>query len=206
MTGTFRLMFRAATAALLVVLVLAGCGGGGSHTATSGSSITVSSAGAATPSTSSTSATGAATHTAKSSSTPSVPNATTYGHPASAADKAAVAQVVKAYYASLSSGHEAAACSMLSNRIEGLLERSVKRSPLLHGKGCIGAYKLLFGRRPGRPNVVASTVSVTGVRVSGDRGYALVATRSIPSGQIRIEREHGSWKIGSLIAEPVAAG
>jgi len=91
---------------------------------------------------------------------------------------------------------------MLTARIQRLLARSIGHNPLLHGKGCVGAFKLLFGRHGGA-SAVSPTVAVTGVRVSGDRAYALFSTQSIPSAQIRVEREHGAWKIGSLIGSPL---
>jgi hypothetical protein len=93
---------------------------------------------------------------------------------------------------------------MLSARIQGLLERSIGRSPLLRGKGCVGAFKLLFARR-GHASAVSPTVNVTSVRVGGDRGYALISTAEVPSGQIRVEHEHGAWKIGSLIGSPLGS-
>jgi hypothetical protein len=128
----------------------------------------------------------------------------TFGHLAGAAEQATITRLVQSYYAALSSGREVAACGMLTDRIQRLLKRSVGNNPLLHGKGCVGAFKLLFGRRGGA-SAVSPTVAVTGVRVSGDRAYALFSTQSIPSAQIRVEREHGAWKIGSLIGSPLGA-
>jgi hypothetical protein len=207
MLATVKQMPRAALASLALVAVLAGCGGGGS-------SATNSTTSAASPPTSGSAPTGsAATHTTAttpsttaatpSSSSKAPPNPATYGHPAGASERAAVTRLVRGYYAALSAGHEAAACGMLATHIQQLLERSVRRTRLLHGKGCVGAFKLIFGHR-GRTSAISPTVTVTGVRVQGDHGYALFSTQSIPSAQLRVERAHGSWKIGSLIGSPLA--
>lgn len=192
---------RAALASLALAALLAGCGGG-SHATNVGTSATANSTGASAPTASATTPSAPTTSTSPSSSSPqTATNPVTYGHLANASEQAAVTHVVSAYYAALASGHEATACGLLTARIQRLLQRSIKRTPLLHGKGCVGAFKLIFGHRGA--SAISPTVSVTGFRVQGDRGYALFSTQSIPSAQIRVEREHGTWKIGSLIGSPV---
>lgn len=189
---------RAALASLALAALLAGCGGG-SHATTTGTTATT---GASTPATSATTPAAPTTSSSSSSSssTTTPANPATYGHLAGASEQAVVARVVKTYYAALSSGHEVAACGLLTARLQHLLARSIARSPLLHGKGCVGAFKLIFGHRTA---AVSPTVTVTGVRVGGDRGYALFSTQAIPSAQISVEREHGAWKIGTLIGSPL---
>lgn len=199
----------AALASLVLVALVAGCGGG-SHTGTtaahstgasaSTASATTPTAPATPPKASATTPASQATSTASSTQAPA--NAGTYGHSADAAERAAVTHVVQAYYAALSSGHEVAACGMLAPHIQALLERSIRRTRLLHGKGCVGAFKLIFGQG-GRNSSISPTVSVTGVRVDGDNGYALFSTQTIPSAQIHVERERGAWKIASLIGSPL---
>jgi hypothetical protein len=63
---------------------------------------------------------------------------------------------------------------------------------------------VIFRHHPGQQSTVSPDVTVTGVRVGGERGYALISTKTRPSGEIRIEREHGAWRIGSLIGSPLA--
>ncbi len=203
MPATVKRAPRAALAALSLAALLAGCGGG-SHATNTGASATTNSTGASAPTSSAPATTPATptTPTYSSSSSQAVSNPATYGQLAGAAEQATITRVVQSYYSALSSGREAAACGMLTVRIQRLLTRSVGHNPLLHGKGCVGAFKLLFGRRGGA-SAVSPTVAVTGVRVSGDRAYALFSTQSIPSAQIRVEREHGVWKIGSLIGSPL---
>jgi hypothetical protein len=218
-----RAKIKSSLVLIAAAALLAGCGGGaksatgtgGAGQASSSSSGAVSTGTSSTGTSSTSSSTAAAPattpKTTASSPAPGAPSgakpesAATYGHPAGAGEQAAVTSTVKAYYAALASGSEAAACSMLGARIQGLLEKSIGRSPLLRGKGCVGAFKLLFGHRRGGASAVSRDVSVSGVRVSGDRGYALISTKALPSGEIRIEREHGAWKIGSLIGTPIAS-
>lgn len=201
MLATVKRVPRVALASLALVAPIAGCGGG-SHAANSGTSATTSSASGSAP-TSPTAPATTTTRTSSSSSTQAPPNPTTYGHLASASERAAVSRVVQGYYAALSSGRQAAACKLLTAHIQQLLERSIRRTSLLHGKGCVGAFKLIFGRG-GRASTISPTVSVTGVRIQGEKGYALFSTQSLPSAQIRVEREHGVWKIASLIGSPLA--
>lgn len=192
-----------ALASLALVVPIAGCGGG-SHAADSGTTATASSVSGSAPTTSATAPTTTTTPTSSSSSsTQAPPNPATYGQPASASQRAAVSRVVRGYYAALSSGRQAAACKMLTAHIQQLLERSIRRTSLLHGKGCVGAFKLIFGRG-GRTSSISPTISVTGVRIQGDKGYALFSTQSLPSAQIRVQRERGAWKIASLIGSPLA--
>ena len=203
MLATVKRAPRAALTSLALAALLAGCGGGGSHATNARTSATTSATNASPPTPSTTTAPTQTTRTSPSSPpNQAPPNPVTYGHLASASEQAAVTRVVRAYYAALSSSHEVAACALLTARIQHLLQKSIGRSPLLHGKGCVGAFKLLFGHH-GRASAVSPTVSVTGVRVQGNRGYALFSTQSLPSAQIRVEREHGTWKVGSLIGTPL---
>jgi hypothetical protein len=122
-----------------------------------------------------------------------------YGSAAGSSDKAAVTAAVKAYYAAIAAGDGVKACALLDSTFQQSLSRSLGRSPLLRSKGCAGIIQLLFQHRPGQPGRVSAAVTVTGVRLNGDHGFALITTHSIPAGEISVGREHGSWKVGSLI-------
>jgi hypothetical protein len=57
----------------------------------------------------------------------------------------------------------------------------------------------LFRQVPGQPSAVLGATEVTGVRVKGRKGYALLHSRAMPEGDISVERELGVWKVGALI-------
>jgi hypothetical protein len=110
-----------------------------------------------------------------------------------------VTAVVKRYYAAVAAGDGAAACGLLSSGISKSIVQGFGRSPALRDKGCPGILSLLFKYRPGQAGASLGAVEVTGVRVKGGRGFALLHSKTTPSGEIAIYREGGTWKIGSLI-------
>jgi hypothetical protein len=126
-------------------------------------------------------------------------NAQSFGSPASASEQAAVTSTVKAYYAAVAADQGTTACSLLAARVQAAIVRSLGRSALLRGKGCPVILKLLFHHQAGQAGAISPAVTVTALRVSGDRGYALISTKAKPKGDIRVEREHGAWKVAALI-------
>lgn len=123
----------------------------------------------------------------------------TYGHEAGEADTQAVTAVVKRYYAAVAAGDGATACSLLASALGRSIVQSFGRSPALRGKGCAGIVSLLVKSSPGAPGADLAAVTVTHVRVNGSRGFALLRSKTIPSGEITVDREHGAWKVGALI-------
>jgi hypothetical protein len=45
---------------------------------------------------------------------------------------------------------------------------------------------------------LAGAVGITGVRVSGSEGLALLGSRTMPASEIFVRREGGVWKIDAL--------
>lgn len=103
------------------------------------------------------------------------------------------------YYAALATGDGAGACALLSARLSKSLVTGLGRSAALRSKGCPGIIGLLFKQRPGRSNTSLKGVEVTGVRIKGARGFALLRSKSMPTGEISVVSENGEWKIGALI-------
>jgi hypothetical protein len=208
-------------ASTLLTVGVTACGGGSEETAsgpsTSASSVT-STAGApatptangatsATPPPSSSAGTGSSSGSDSSSSASSLAkryphgdnSIQTFGKESGEADKQAVTTVVKRYYAAVAAGDGAGACALLSSGISKSIVQSLGRSAALREKGCPGILSLLFKHRPGQAGASLAVVDVTGVRVKGNRGFALLRSKTMPSGEITIYREGGAWKIGSLI-------
>jgi hypothetical protein len=133
-----------------------------------------------------------------------------YGHAASAADVQAVTAAVKRYYAAAVAGDGATACSLVYS---GLAKRSnfsevvpgayatASNSSVFRGKTCAQVASLLFELNHQRLTEDVATLEVTGVRVSGAHGLALLAFRRTPERQIAVEHEGGAWKIDGLLDE-----
>lgn len=219
---------RACVAMLGAAAVLGGCGGGGSsgsgsigsktsgaigvahgRGSSTGRSLTSTSTNATTSSSSATatiprSATATTVHGVRIAGTPST-EITNFGKAAGESELAVVRKTIKTYYADLAADRGAAACALLGPRIHHSIERSLGGTRLGHGQGgCTGIMAMVFRHHPGRPSTLPTLVAVTGMRVSGDRGYALISTKQRPSSEIRIERDHGVWKMAALIGSPLA--
>jgi hypothetical protein len=123
----------------------------------------------------------------------------TFGNEAGEAEKQAVTATVKRYYAAVAAGNGASACSLLSSGLAKSITQSLGRSAALRGKGCAGILALLFKHRPGQSAASLAEIEVTGVRIKGDRGFALLRSKAMHSGEITVDREAGAWKIGALI-------
>jgi hypothetical protein len=122
-----------------------------------------------------------------------------FGQPASAAETQAVGATVKRYYAALAGADGATACSLLSARISRSLTAGLGRSPKLRDKGCPGIIALLFKHRARQASAALAGVEVTKVRVDGNRGFALLHSKSTNTTEVPIVRENGEWKVGALI-------
>ena len=173
-------------AAILLVL-LADCGG-----ASKGSNLAT------------TAATSPTTSTTASAQVPS-PQAklvTEYGQEASPADKQAITALVNRYYAAAAADDGATACSLIYSPLSESVAEDYGQAPApasLAGTTCQVVMSKLFRQVPGQPSAVLATTEVTGVRVKGRKGYALLRSKTMPEGDIPVERELGTWKIGTLI-------
>jgi hypothetical protein len=123
----------------------------------------------------------------------------TFGREGGETDRQAVAELVKRYYAAVAADDGAKACSMMSSGLSGSLVSGLGRSPKAHGKGCGAILSLLFKGRGRQAAAGLLAPEVTGVRLRGARGFALLRSKAIPAGEISIVRERGVWKIAALI-------
>ncbi|HEY5192440.1 MAG TPA: hypothetical protein VIJ39_01050 [Solirubrobacteraceae bacterium] len=129
----------------------------------------------------------------------------TYGHEASPADKRAITALVKRYYAAAAADNGAQACTLIYSIFEEAIPEDYGQPPGppgLSGKTCTVVLSKLFRQVPGQPAAVLASTQVTGVRVNGRKGLVLLHSRTMPEGEITVERELGSWKVASLIGSP----
>ncbi len=131
-----------------------------------------------------------------------VESITKYGRAAAPSDESAVRTAVKSYYVALGAGNYPVACSLLSPSLRASMTQSFGRARALGV--CEKALMVVFGSRPGAG--FSPAITVTGVRVKGDRAFALISTQPTPSGVIDMEREHGAWRVGSVAPLPLGPG
>lgn len=187
--------------------LLAGCGGssGASTSSTIHTALALKPPALTTPTThATTTPTRSSTSTSTNTSTPPIVNEIKhYGKAAPDNEREEVSKAVKAYYLALSTRNFHTACSLLSAQIKSLVLSSIEReNPTMQGRGCAGIFTEMVGRNPHAS--LSAEVTVHSVRLyRNEKGFALISTKDRRSGQIRIEREHGAWKIGSLIGGPL---
>jgi hypothetical protein len=122
-----------------------------------------------------------------------------FGHAASAAEERAVAALVKRYYAAGAAGDGATACSLIDSLLAESVVEEYAQSPALRGKTCAEVLSKLFRRRHRELAGDIATLKPTVVRVSGDRGLALVRFGATRERRLLLRRERGAWKMDVLL-------
>lgn len=124
-----------------------------------------------------------------------------YGQAATAADARAITALIKRYYAAAASEDGATACALTYFIDVEMIPEHYGQPPgplwLRGANTCSAVLSLVFKHFHSQLTVA---VEVTGVRVSGDRGDALVGFRTLPAGVVKVRREGGAWKIDGLLA------
>jgi hypothetical protein len=120
----------------------------------------------------------------------------------SAADKLAVATVVKRYYAALAAGDGVTACSMILSNLARSAPEDYGQAPgpsfLRGGKTCPAIIVLLSKHFHAR---LADAVEVTSVHVNRHSAVALLHSATLPASVFDLEREGGVWKVGGLLGD-----
>jgi hypothetical protein len=132
-----------------------------------------------------------------------------YGHPAAGGDASAITVLVKRYYAAALNEDGAAACSLLTSRLrrDPALTRSIPedrfdRTPVpkvSRGEGCAQILSRLFKEHHGSLVSEGSTLQITGARVEGAHGLALLGFGSVGERWMPVAREDGAWKMGAVL-------
>jgi hypothetical protein len=136
----------------------------------------------------------------------------TYGREASSGERHAVAGLVKLYYAAAATNDGVHACSLVDSRLakssnfakvvpEGY--EPAAGSTVFRGKSCAQVASLLFELTHQQLVSAAATVRVTGLRVDGTHGLAILIFTKTPESEIPVEHEHGAWKIGGFLGSPL---
>jgi hypothetical protein len=125
-----------------------------------------------------------------------------FGQAAGAADTRAVTALVKRYYAAAAASDGATGCSLLYSTIAGTVVENYGQPPgppALRGGSCAVVMSKLFKQHRRQLAAEVATMQVTGVRVKGDQGLALLNFGSPPERHMLVRRERGAWKIGVFL-------
>lgn len=134
---------------------------------------------------------------------------TAYGHPASPVEKSEITTLVRRYYAVAARDDAALACTLLYSPLarDPALTRTVPedlysrpaRPRVLPGEGCAQVLSRLFKRRHRTLAGEAASLRVTGVRVDGPHGVALLGFATVGEEWIAVVREGTAWKLHALL-------
>jgi hypothetical protein len=135
---------------------------------------------------------------------------TEYGHVATVADEREIASLVQRYYAAAAAVDGRKACSLLYSRL-ARDPSSTKTVPedrfsypvhvhVSAGESCAKVTSRLFRSRHHSLEEEALTLRVTAVRTGGVHGVAVLGFKTVPEHWIPVLRDHGVWKIHTLLA------
>jgi hypothetical protein len=129
-----------------------------------------------------------------------------YGRPATPAEKLAITTFVKHYFKAAAAGDGAALCSLtISNfaeKIPKYFSKPSTKEPYLYGKTCTEVMSRLFKHRHQLLAKEAAGFEVTGVRVNGNNGFALLAFTTMPERRyISVAREGQAWKLSEELID-----
>jgi hypothetical protein len=127
-----------------------------------------------------------------------------YGHAAGTADAKAIGMLVRRYYADAAAGDGRAVCTLIFSVLaEALPEQyaGAANRRLKYGDTCASVVSRLFELHRQEYLARNASLRVTGVRVEGDQGFALLSFKGMPDEHLRIHREAGRWTLHQLLDE-----
>lgn len=125
-----------------------------------------------------------------------------FGHAANTADRRAITSVVERYYAAVAREDGATACSVIVSSLANTVPEDLGRPPgpdFARGNTCAVVMSKVFREFGRQLRAYAARLEVTGVRLEGDHGVAVLGFKSLPGRQIRVAREGGVWKMDALL-------
>ena len=125
-----------------------------------------------------------------------------FGHAADVADRQAVAAVVERYFAAAASEDGATACSLIVSSLARSIPGDLGRPPgppYARGRTCAIVMSKIFKVNHRQLRVYHAMLEVTGVRLGGDGGFAVLGFGTLPGREIRVTREKSVWKMDALL-------
>lgn len=125
-----------------------------------------------------------------------------FGHAARAADRSAIAALVRRYFAVAAAADGVAACSMIVPSFAKSVPEDLGQSPgppYSRGKTCAVVMSKTFEHYHRQLAAHAASLEVSRVRVEGSMGLAVLAFKGLPGRQIQVAREGGVWMMDALL-------
>jgi hypothetical protein len=147
---------------------------------------------------------------AQTSRTPQDDNhISTYGHAAAEPDKREITALITRYYAAAATDNGAEACSLIYSPIAKSVPEDYGQAPgppAVRGKTCAVVMSKIFKHTPSQSPADFATTEVTGIRLNpnGNKGFVQLSSKTMPTGEIFVQREGGSWRVGALIGRACA--
>lgn len=129
-------------------------------------------------------------------------NVLAFGRSPGASTRQMIARLVVGYHAAAAREDGARACLLLYSTLAKAVpedQGGPVGPPYLRGGDCAAVMSKLFKHDHLQLAAYAARLKVAAVRVRGDRGFAVLSFKGLPGRQIAVEREHGVWKIDTLL-------
>jgi hypothetical protein len=121
-----------------------------------------------------------------------------FGAVADHADRAAIAGLVRRYYAASLAADGAAACGLMNPVLAETVPESDGQDPEAHGVTCAAVMSKLLARAHAQLLAETRHLTVDSVRVEDEHGFALLSQRGEMANRfIPVRAVHGAWKINS---------
>jgi hypothetical protein len=127
-----------------------------------------------------------------------------YGHRADAADRDAITNLVRRYFAAAATDNGAKACSLLNSFVAEAVAEDFSDTPSLRGKTCAVVLSKFFRQRHKEILSDSTTLDVLIVNVEGNKALVVMHFATSPlARKIAERREDGKWKILDLLDTPL---
>lgn len=126
-----------------------------------------------------------------------------FGHEGSTQDKLAILAALRAYYAAAARDDGAAACRLIVSGLAEAVPKEFRKgsdAPATSPEACAFGMSKFFARNTKRLKTDAAGLGVVGVRIDGDKAYALLKFQGNPEPRVfAVEREQGAWKMEEFV-------
>jgi hypothetical protein len=125
-----------------------------------------------------------------------------FGHAANPTDRRAVTALVKRYYVTAVAQDGSAGCALIASPLAKSVAETLGQAmgqPDLRGNTCATVMSKVYKLNHRQLLAYEPTLEVTGVRLEGGSGRAILGFKDLPGRQIGVTRESGVWKIQALI-------
>jgi hypothetical protein len=126
-----------------------------------------------------------------------------YGHAANRRDEKEITSLVEHFYAAAAADNGSKACALIFSIQAELIPEEYGKTPgppSLRGKTCAVVLQKFYRQLHRQMAADVTTLKVTGVRIEGKKGYALLRLRGLSEPRaLPLHIEFGVWKIFAML-------